>query len=68
LPAPDIFQDALFEIAGFEGNDRFLEWNAGNLHGDPRPKRPGGIVLVAENEVKHPPPPREREDQHSDGI
>ena len=33
------------------GNQDFLERNAERLHGDPRPERPRGIVLVADDEL-----------------
>src|SRR5204862_480550 len=44
--------DARLEIRGIERDHLFLEGNAGGLHGDPWPKRPRGIVLVADDEMK----------------
>ena len=35
-----------------ERDHRLVERDAGGLHGDPRPHRPGGIVLVADDELE----------------
>src|SRR3569833_4477401 len=40
----------LLAAGQIERDDDFLERDAGGLHGDPRPQRPGGVVLVADHE------------------
>src|SRR5262249_37901799 len=50
---------ARLKIRGLERDHLFLESNARDLHGNPRPKRPRGIVLVANDELeRHAPPSR----------
>ena len=52
LPVLETLRHARLEIRGLERDHLFLESNARDLHGDPWPKRPGGIVLVADDELE----------------
>src|SRR5262249_52539159 len=45
-------QQPLLEVRRVERDHGLGEWDAGDLHGDPRPHRPGRIILVADGEMK----------------
>src|SRR5205085_11561798 len=46
-----VLQDALFRSGAVEVDADLVEGDAEHLHREPRPQRPGGVVLVADDEL-----------------